>query len=54
MYEFMRFIITSFNPVLYHFYLQLKIFSLQLMQRDTVFCAKGLIVNAVLLTNVSD
>ncbi|KAG5338785.1 GR28B protein, partial [Acromyrmex charruanus] len=33
---------------------ELKIFSLQLMQRDTVFCAKGLIVNAMLLTNVSD
>lgn len=49
-----RFIVTSFNPIFYHFYLQLKTFSLQLMQRDNIFSAKGLIVNAMLLTEVSD
>ncbi|KYN03762.1 hypothetical protein ALC62_05459 [Cyphomyrmex costatus] len=33
---------------------ELKVFSLQLMQRDNVFCAKGITVDAMLLTAVSD
>jgi len=34
--------------------LQLQLFSLQILHRENTFCAKGLAVDATLLTAVSD